>query len=139
MENEETLKIIRILVVAGVFLYAGWSMLKKKAGTTGGARTLRERGENFPFPEPENSAEKISEEPMINEGEGEEDRVWSADREGGGTMATGTGLIVAEEAAGEDSSSDRGEESGGEQEQVVTDLRTIVIANELLKPKYEEY
>lgn len=137
MENEETLKIIRILVVAGGILYAGWSMLKKKTGTTGEARTLRERGENFPFPEPENSAEEMSEEQMIDEVE--EDRVWSADREGGGTMATtGTGSIVAEEAAGEDSGSGRGE-SGGEQEQVVTDLRTIVIANELLKPKYEEY
>lgn len=135
MENEETLKIIKILVMAGGILYAGWSMLKKKTGTNEAPRTLRERGENFPFPIPEKSAGEMSEGQMIDEGAIDEDRVWTADKEEGGAMATGTASIVAEEAAGDNSD---GREEIVEP-QVVTDLRTMIISSELLKPKYEEF
>ena len=151
--------IVQLLIVAVIFIFGIWNVLQKgKKGTSGSPHRMQ-GGENFPFPasvsDPVPEAEVQPGQPaMVEERK-------SAEGAASDSFAVESRPIdrpPEEPASFLDSYVSREEEwvtiphSEGKSEappektvhaaehpKVVTDLRTIIISSELLKPKYQEY
>lgn len=132
--------VVQLLILAGVLAYGVWgaSKMGKKGGNKTGHRMPG--GENFPFPKaaaiPSAQKKTVAEE---EEPSAENDRLQY--RNAVPTDFADRGAVASVTDSDEDN-------LGGEKDllpeveekqSVVTDLRTIIISSELLKPKYEEY
>ncbi|MCC8062756.1 MAG: hypothetical protein LIO68_05890 [Rikenellaceae bacterium] len=131
--------VIQLLIVAGIIAYGMRSAMRK--GKQRGERSQHRMpaGENFPFPAPD--YDRVPEREVVTITE-----QWDAGEVVGDRRAANRDmkdqLAVASIQASEDEvpENQNVSEAGVMPRQgVVTDLRTMIISSELLRPKYEEY
>lgn len=132
--------VIQLLILAGIIAYGVWSARQKGKRGEDKVPHRMPGGENFPFPvsdnEPPMQEETLlfeEEKRSVDEGHFQYKNAVQTDFTDGGAVATVTfeedDMIEEQELSPE----------VVEKQPVVTDLRTIIISSELLKPKYEEY
>lgn len=138
--------IFQLLVMAGVVVYGIWSAKKtadkKRQTTSDGGGAVRHLSENFPFPastsgraevgHSNEDPDRIADELDVEEG---------AIRSSGATNGMNSGRYVAAVAtiAAVEEADEIADANGIQHSEEITDLRTMIISSELLKPKYLEY
>ena len=132
--------VIQLLIVAGIIAYGMRSAMRK--GKQRGERSPHRMpaGENFPFPAPD--YDRVPEREVVTITE-----QWDAGEEAGGRRRGAhndmndqvAGAPIP--ASGEEIPENQNVSDAGiiRRRGMVTDLRTMIISSELLKPKYEEY
>lgn len=134
--------IIQLLVVAGILAYGVRSASQKSKKDADKSLHRMPGGENFPFPvsEPgfplrrESADLTDGEELSVDEGRLQYRNAVQTDLTDGGAVAS---VTFEEEDRVEEQ--ELPQQAVAETPFVVTDLRTMIISSELLKPKYEEY
>lgn len=132
--------VIQFLIVVGVIAYGVWSTMQKSKRGEDKVPHRMPGGENFPFPMSDNPSVREESVHQIAEEERFEDVERISYRNAVQTDFTDGGAVASVTFAENDliEEQELPLESVGKQP-VVTDLRTIIISSELLKPKYEEY
>lgn len=132
--------VIQFLIVAVVIAYGVWSAMQKGKKGEDKVPHRMPGGENFPFPVSDNPSAREKTVHQIAEEERFEDVERLSYRNSVQTDFTDRGAVASVTFAEDDMVEEQELplETVGKQP-VVTDLRTIIISSELLKPKYEEY
>lgn len=126
--------LIQILFVTGIIAYGVWSAARKgqKRGDRSPHRTPG--GENFPFPAMDAIPNPPQERTPMARIEDQDRLSYLITKEPGTHEGIASTVLVEETGEREEPVQDR-----AEKQPVTTDLRTMIISSELLKPKYEEY
>lgn len=132
--------VIQLLIVAGIIAYGMRSAMRK--GKQRGERSPHRMpaGENFPFPDPD--YDRVPEREVVTITEQWDAGEVSVGGRRGAHNDMNDQLAVASIQASEEAVPENQNVSDAEvmrRRGMVTDLRTMIISSELLKPKYGDY
>lgn len=132
--------VIQLLILVGIIAYGVRSARQKGKRGEDKVPHRMAGGENFPFPVSDNPTVREESVHQIAEEERFEDVERISYRNAVQTDFTDGGAVASVTFEEDDMIEERELPlETVEKQPVVTDLRTIIISSELLKPKYEEY